>query len=145
MAKTKLTEILQKRSIQYTEIGKWGKYLRGVWAKEFAEVISSDEREKIYMDHFLWHLFSYKKVEALEKDLARHAFDKEVKDRVYVFYQHLDLAYLIENTKDIIAEDFKDEQDIYIVDTKFEWTYVNTHESACGPYFHHKKIHITND
>ncbi|WP_405116972.1 DUF4275 family protein [Paenibacillus sp. FSL K6-1217] len=35
-----------KRSIEYTEVGKWGKYLRDVWEREFAESISSEERGK---------------------------------------------------------------------------------------------------
>ncbi|MFD2878820.1 DUF4275 family protein [Paenibacillus rhizoplanae] len=31
---------------------------------------------------------------------------------------------------------------MYIVDTEFQWTYVNTHESFSGPYFFYKKILI---
>lgn len=136
MTKIKLTEILQKLSIQYTEAGKWGKYLRGVWEKEFAEAISSDEKRKIYLHDFLWHLFSYEKVEAFAKDYAKNSFNNELKNRVYVFYQHSDYALTIENAKNIVAEDFNYEDDIYIVDTEFQWTYVNTHETACGPYFY---------
>ncbi|MFD2878821.1 DUF4275 family protein [Paenibacillus rhizoplanae] len=49
MTKTKLTEILHKRNIQYTEVGRWGKYLRGVWEKEFTEAISSDEKKEKYI------------------------------------------------------------------------------------------------
>lgn len=146
MAKTKLTEILHKQNIQYTEIGKWGKYLRGVWEKEFAGAISIDEKRKIYLHDYLWHLFSYRKAKACEKDHAKNTFNNESKNRVYVFYQHSDYALTIENAKNIVAEDFNYEDDIYIVDTEFEWTYVNTHESACGPYFYHKNnnIRITN-
>lgn len=138
MTKTKLIEILHKRNIQYTEVGKWGKYLRGVWEKEFAEAISSDEKRKIYLHDFLWNLFSYSKVNAYEKDHAKLAFNNEIKNRMYVFYQHSDLALTIENAKNIVADDFKNEDDIYIVDTEFQWTYVNTHESFTGPYFYKK-------
>lgn len=29
-----------------------------------------------------------------------------------------------------------EQQDIYIFDKAFTWTYVHTHESMCGPYFY---------
>ena len=35
------------------------------------------------------------------------------------------------------TKDFNKEDDIYIVDKYFTWTYVNTHErDLCGPYFY---------
>ncbi|WP_429351212.1 DUF4275 family protein [Paenibacillus sp. 4624] len=35
-----------------------------------------------------------------------------------------------------IKADFDEQQDIYIFDKAFTWTYVHTHESMCGPYFY---------
>lgn len=58
-----------------------GTYLRGVWEKEFAERISSEAKRKIYLHDFLWHLFSYKIVEAFEKDHANNALNNESKNR----------------------------------------------------------------
>ncbi|RPK29564.1 hypothetical protein EDO6_00187 [Paenibacillus xylanexedens] len=43
---------------------------------------------------------------------------------------------LYENANQVIAADFDSEQDIYIFDRAFTWTYVYTHESMCGPYFY---------
>ena len=34
-----------------------------------------------------------------------------------------------------MKKDDMDEEDIYVVDKEFTWTYVNTHERSCGPYF----------
>ena len=30
---------------------------------------------------------------------------------------------------------FAQEEDVYVVDENFTWTYVVTHENYCGPYF----------
>jgi hypothetical protein len=30
---------------------------------------------------------------------------------------------------------FADQQDVYLVDKHFTWTFVHTHEAECGPYF----------
>nr|WP_225941956.1 DUF4275 family protein [Sporosarcina limicola] len=52
------------------------------------------------------------------------------------------LQYIIQYSKvnEIVAADFDDQQDIYIIDKDFSWTYVHTHESSCGPYFY-KVVH----
>jgi Domain of unknown function (DUF4275) len=42
---------------------------------------------------------------------------------------------IIENANKIKAEDFIDEEDVYVVDREFKWTYVKTHEEEYGPYF----------
>ena len=39
-----------------------------------------------------------------------------------------------------LPEDFfADKHDVYLVDKDFTWTYVHTHEEACGPYFCKKR------
>lgn len=52
-----------------------------------------------------------------------------------VFYQHDDILLKMDNLKNVKAEDFNSEDDIYIVDKSISWTYVHTHEERCGPYF----------
>ena len=46
---------------------------------------------------------------------------------------------LYTNAKSVVSTDFDSEQDIYIFDRNFSWTYVHTHESMCGPYFYKVK------
>jgi hypothetical protein len=52
-------------------------------------------------------------------------------------YQNIpDIVFEYNNASDIVASDFDYEQDIYLFDKNFTWTYVYTHESMCGPYFY---------
>lgn len=119
--------------------------IKSKWIETFAGHLTEKERRKIYMNSYLWHLFSYDKTKYLEGNKARKAFD-ELKDKeYYIFYE--DYAYnhdILEyknkvfevlNCNEIKAEYFNEENDIYIVDKYFKWTYVNTHEEYCGPYF----------
>jgi hypothetical protein len=61
-----------------------------------------------------------------------------MKETCFIFYQHSDYALIVENAQQITADDFMDEEDIHIVDKNFTWTFVKTHERACGPYFKDK-------
>lgn len=73
---------------------------------------------------------------------AREAFNQEVKDELYVMYQHSPDILIYSNAGNVVAEDFDHEQDVYIFDKNFSWTYVNTHESMCGPYFYKLNSYI---
>ena len=71
---------------------------------------------------------------------ANEAFKNVSKNACYVFYQNSDYALIIENATLVTASDFVqkddfDEGDIFVCDKDFTWTYVNTHEASCGPYF----------
>ena len=88
---------------------------------------------------FLWHVFSYEKRKYLKK--SDIAFNKESKQSCYVFYQNSDDAYILENASSLNANDFLNEEDVYVVDKGFNWTYVRTHETGwCGPYFCRKRM-----
>ena len=97
------------------------------------------------MNQYLWHIFSYEKMPCLEGTKARNAFDELKEKEYYIFYEDwvydCDLSeykgktFEILNCDKINAKDFNKDKDIYIVDKNFKWTYVNTHESYCGPYF----------
>ncbi|WJQ13241.1 DUF4275 family protein [Geobacillus stearothermophilus] len=47
-------------------------------------------------------------------------------------------AYMLVNAENLRAEDLRREHDVYVVDPQFTWTYVQTHEYYCGPYFYRK-------
>ena len=82
-------------------------------------------------------------LKAFSDDEARSAFDAEPKDSVYLFWQHTDQAYLVENAHLFKAEDFDHDfipfSDFYLFSPEGKWTYIHTHESMCGPYFYKLK------
>nr|WP_294486910.1 DUF4275 family protein [uncultured Anaerosporobacter sp.] len=109
--------------------------IKSNWSKLFAASVSSDEKRAIGYESYRWHIFSFEKVIALTSSKARRAFNKCKKEKVFVFYQHKDEAFYIENAKLLKSSDFDSDDDIYIFDLFNKWTYVHTHESQCGPYF----------
>lgn len=120
----------------------WSSYLHSQWEEAFASHLSEAEKKDIYLKDvgyftgYLWHIFSFQKRDHLSGQEAIQAFDSQAKTRCFVFYQHSKDAYLIENASGLHVNDLKDEEDIYIVDTDFTWTFVITHETdSCGPYF----------
>ncbi|MFX3660985.1 MAG: DUF4275 family protein [Ectobacillus sp.] len=142
-----LVSSLKNKKVRVVEIPKWGTYLREKWEDNFAGHLSVKEKKSIYLYDgdgccgFLWHVFSYEKKKCLKEEQADIAFDRELKNSCYVFYQHSDEAYILENTSSLTAEDFTNEEDVYIVDKGFNWTYVRTHETGwCGPYFSRKRL-----
>lgn len=89
--------------------------------------------------NFLWHIFSYEKVDCLEDDEARAAFDRIEYDKAIRFKDGFggSISAVCETGK-ITAKslDKLSGQDVYIVAEDFSWTYVKTHENGwCGPYF----------
>lgn len=64
-------------------------------------------------------MFSYEKRECLKEQEAEKAFNDEQKSSCYIFWQHSDDALFLETTKNLNADDLKDEVDIYVVDQEF--------------------------
>jgi len=87
--------------------------------------------------NYLWHIFSWKLVPCLEGDAAREALAALPAGKVYLFYEGKwnDLPYVKPVELPLAADFFQDLHDVYLVDKEFTWTYVQTHEAACGPYF----------
>lgn len=140
-----LVDILKNKKVKVTEIPKWGPYLRKQWEYNFSNHISDEEKKSIYLfDNsgfygYLWHIFSSDKKDCLKDEQAEKAFNNEQKDHCYIFYQHSDYALILNNASMFIANDLINEEDIYVVDKEFSWTYVKTHETGwCGPYFSRK-------
>ena len=113
--------------------------IKSNWSKLFASSVSNDDKKIIKYDSYKWHIFSFEKIHALSQTKARQAFNKCKKDKVYIFYQHKDAAFYIENPNLLKSTDFDSDDDIYVFDTVNKWTYVHTHEIQCGPYFYHIK------
>jgi hypothetical protein len=66
----------------------------------------------------------------LEAEKAEATFNNQLKNNCYVFYQHSDYALILENASMLNTSDLINEQDIYIVDKGFNWTYIQTHETG---------------
>jgi hypothetical protein len=131
-----IVTVLRSKKVKVMEIPKWGTYLRKRWENNFANHLSDKEKNSILLDDFLWHIFSYERRECLQEERADMAFNRERKKSCYVFYQHSDEAFILENAAGLTADDFVNEEDVYVVDKGFHWTYVRTHETGwCGPYF----------
>lgn len=112
------------------------------WDELFATRVSEQAKKqsKRYNDQYKWHIFSFYLLESLSSEEARVAFDQQEKDTVYLFFQYAPEAYLIKNASLLKAEDLDfdnamDRSDLYIFDPVENWTYVQTHEESCGPYF----------
>lgn len=140
-----ITDIFKMKNIKYTEVPKWGNYLRGQWEQSFASHMSRQEKMDIYLYDddgacgYLWHLFSYGKRDCLKCEDADKAFDNMNKNECYIFLQHSDDVLIMENATELTSSDLCDSfdrTDVYVVNKGFNWTYVKTHEIGwCGPYF----------
>ena len=137
-----LVSSLRNKKVKVLEIPKWGGYLRKKWETEYANHLSDKEKQSIYLYDedgacgYLWHIFSYERRDCLKEGQADMALNREPKKSCYVFYQHSDDALILEHAGGLTANDFVNEQDVYVVEKDFQWTYVKTHETGwCGPYF----------
>ncbi|WP_337099993.1 DUF4275 family protein [Paenibacillus sp. YIM B09110] len=124
--------------ITMMEKGK-GQELRDKWARLFARGMDISARMEIHMEQYLWHLFSYEKLPCLMNEDAEKAFHELEKRECYIFYQGREQVLFVPDGTKLTADILRREQDVYVVDSSFEWTYVNTHESDLGPYFYHRK------
>ncbi len=94
--------------------------------------------------NYLWHLFSWELVPCLSGEAARAALAEASSGaEVYLFYSEYPpegappvqpltgalLASLPTDAGAIPGSDW------YLVDRDFTWTYANTHEESCCPYF----------
>ncbi len=129
---------LYERGLRFTPVND--RTTKAKWTKLFASSVPKEKRKEVHFEQFRWHLFSFPVLDALEDDEARAAFDAEPKDSLYLFWQHTDKAYLVENAHLFKAEDFDHDfipfSDFYLFSPEGKWTYVHTHESMCGPHFY---------
>ena len=133
-----LCKELAERGIRFTPVND--RTIKAKWTKLFAASVPKEKRKEVHFEQYRWHLFSFPILKALEDDAARAAFDAEPKDTFYLFWQHTQKAYLVENAHLFKAEDFDHDfipfADFYLFSPEGKWTYIHTHEIMCGPYFY---------
>jgi dihydroorotase len=111
--------------------------LKDKWTLNFAAGIKTND---VYIDQFLWHIFSYDRKPHFEREAADKAFIERPEAERYIFFQHSDDAYYLENAEALAPEDLAETFDVYVVNKRFNWTYIVTHESDLGAYYYHKKM-----
>ena len=121
------------------------------WLQSFA----TDVPKEIMKEHvtksgnFLWHIFGWGLTSYLQGDEARKTLDAlSSKEKCFLFHNGYSLSGK-NNIEDISScpklssvqmDELQEKQnfskkDMYLVEQNFNWTYVITHESDCGPYF----------
>lgn len=127
---------LRQKGVQISQLMYEADKIIDLWDKTFAKNISENLKKEIFYEQFKWHIFSYEQKDCLKEDVAREAFNTVTKDELYVMYQGWPFVFLYTNANELVSDDLDSQQDIYVFDKNFTWTYVHTHESMCGPYFY---------
>ncbi len=127
---------LLDKGVIITELYEDTEGIKDLWDNTFAKNINEEMRESIHYHQHKWHMYSYEKQECLKEVAARKAFDSVSKDELYAMYQGASYIIQYSEADKVSAADFDSQQDFYIFDKSFTWTYVHTHEFTCGPYFH---------
>jgi len=135
------SDLLKNKGVLITKLENKGEELRNQWEEVFTKHLSKSQKSKIKFGQYMWHVFSFKKIDCLESKNAIDAFNKLKKTECYIFYQDDENGLMIANANRVKAEDITIKMgeymdDVYFVDKDFTWTYIHTHEDFCGPYFY---------
>lgn len=88
---------------------------------------------------FLWHIFSYKRLETPPCERADALFEETPKDSAVLVLNIDDLGLRIYNPEKISADFLKTSfMDVTVTASDFSWTYSATHEEYLGPYYYKK-------
>lgn len=110
------------------------KELKEKYIKIFYKDLTEKDKEKMHLNDYLWHAYSYEVVPCIKGVEAVKEFMKKEKNDVYVFCLY---NGYVEEIKDLTYEKLlsmiywdKIYSDCYVVDKNFKWTFVYTHETA---------------
>lgn len=112
------------------------KKVKEKWIKVFAEGLDDGFLKKLIRDKcYLWQIFSDKKIDCLEGNAARKAFN-EVIDKDALWFDENDV-FCHELLTTESSSDFDGYCEACVIDKNFKWTYITTHEESfgLGPYF----------
>lgn len=134
-------KILKEKKIKYTQLFNEhsedcsaAENLRKRWLQEFTKGIDITD---IFIDSYLWHVFSYERLKAMQGEEAKERLKVIPKKNIYIFLNEGNFVYYLENAEKFLLEDIRFYQDVYVVDEDFTWTFVSTHEDGWfGPYFY---------
>lgn len=110
------------------------------WLETFALNIPRNKIKK-YVEstgNYIWHIFSWELLsenQYLLGNEAKEAYDNIDKNGA-IYIKWFEDNHTKDITQDFIsANDLDNFVEVYVVGKDFEWTYIKTHESTCGPYF----------
>jgi hypothetical protein len=147
-----LVNILVDKKIEFQVISNLGKELRKKWEDSFANHISEidkksisfydvlDEKGNIYTYGFMWHIIGKLKEVNInwwnDEQNCDYHFNKQIKEVCYLFYNHEDDVIIVNDASNITTDDLKYQNDLYVVDYNFTWSYIITHEKEyIGNFF----------
>ena len=87
---------------------------------------------------YLWHMFSFEFLPCKNDKEAEKAYSLVKKGSCILFDNINHLAYRLENGDAITIDVLKNFIDVTVTAKDFSWTYSQTHEECCGPYFYKK-------
>ncbi|WP_155591058.1 DUF4275 family protein [Lysinibacillus cavernae] len=114
---------------------------RELWENTFAHHLSERDKDKLYLDHFLWHLCSWGATDCVTREEAIQQFHQQPKSKCVIFYQFIDEAYIVEDATTLMINDLPhipfdmQKGDLYVMSIERTWSFMLTHEESCGPYF----------
>ena len=116
-----------------------------LWQESFCGNITAEMKACVpnYNDGFLWHIFSFGLVQAMEGESAERIFDEQNKDRLILFFERSNDAYYLENAEKLTSDALNSLEwyggfsyaDVYVIHPADRWAYVRTHEKTLGPYY----------
>ena len=123
--------------------------VRDRWLAAFGPHVSEGDLGKHVLSggNYLWHLFSWELAPHVSGDAAIAALESADFETAYLFYyEHPPVSerrILPVSRDEALAlarrnwEEYSamEGADWYLTDKDFTWTYAQTHEAACGPYF----------
>lgn len=113
------------------------------WLETFAPNLTKKQYNECYISQYPWHIFSYEIIpedKVLVGNDARKAYESAYKEdaiTINLFDDKAETSIITEEQKDYKKVDKIPE--FFVVDKKWRWTYVSTHENDCmglGPYFY---------
>lgn len=140
---------LELNHIKYCELHNsseenFAERIREKWISSFLEDVDTED---IFINHYLWHVFSYERLIAVKGTAAQDYLNKESSNVLYVFLNDAnvhgtDICYRLKNAAAFNHEMLLCYSDVYVTNEDFTWTYVKTHEDGhCGPYFYKKGLY----
>jgi hypothetical protein len=144
--KNQLVQVFDKHQIKYTEMSESElKEYMNCW---FEEIVPK-EKQKDARYHcfstrkyncYLWHAFSYGDTPSIEEENAKTEFNNTKREEAVLILNYEKVGFILKNSKEIIADELDEFNDVIITGKDFDWAYVHTHEEQCGPYFYNKRL-----
>lgn len=108
--------------------------IKNKYIHTFFSNLTQEEKREIHFEQYMWHAFSYGRIEAKKGSEAIEALRNHKNNDVYIIFQkeenvleEKNITY--EQIYNNVLKNNKWYPDCYIIDKKFKWTFVLTHET----------------